>query len=445
VAALLPLNERLMMIQEIPVLDVTVSNRMRSELGDIDLLAKSIQEIGLINPITLTKDTTNGVSLVAGHRRLEALKKIGTKSLEHGVHYLWREDLATDEYRRTAVELEENIRRKQMTWSEEVLGKQRLLQIYEKIYGAPKPGQPERGVQQGLRPAGFGVRKLADMLNEAPSTTSKDLEMAALITQIPILKKESTIEDARRKLASMIVNKVIKGAEKVVITSDDIQVYNGDFKKCLSDNVHDGTVDLVYVDLPYGVDLSKMSRHQGSNLSYQDERSKVIASLNDVALHSFRILKNNRFGIFWFGFNYYTELIESMSRIGFNVNPVPFIWYKNTNSTEDPLGRYANSYDAAIVVSKGSPRFILPGQRNFISIPPETTKIHIAQQPVDLVKKFILDMTLEGNTVCDFMCGSGTSGEAALRSNRKAILVEQNTDSFNFTKSRIEHVLKSRP
>lgn len=191
------------MTEKILVDDILVDNRMRKDLGDIDQLSSSIKDNGLIQPIILTSIQENDlthVKLVAGHRRFEALKKLGITELEHGVHFLWRYDLADDEYRRTAVELEENIRRKAMTWSEEVLGKQKLLEVYQRMYGAPIPGQPSRTVQQGLKPAGFGVRKLAELLNENVSTTSQDLEMAALVDKIPILKNEPSREAARRRL-----------------------------------------------------------------------------------------------------------------------------------------------------------------------------------------------------------------------------------------------------
>lgn len=184
--------------------EVLIENRLRKDLGDIEQLAKSISDNGLIQPIILTWFPENDlkiIKLVAGHRRYTALKKLGILELQHGVHFLWREDLADDEYRRTAVELEENLRRKQMTWSEEVLGKQKLLETYQRIYGAPVPGQPGRAVQQGLKPAGFGVRKLSELLNENVSTTSQDLEMAALVSKIPILAKEPSREAAKGRLA----------------------------------------------------------------------------------------------------------------------------------------------------------------------------------------------------------------------------------------------------
>jgi len=180
---------------------IDVGSRVRKDVGDVVALANSIRENGLISPIMLTfdGDIPNGrYILVAGERRLQALKQLGITTLVEGEHFKWKKDI--DEYRRMAIELEENIRRKQFTWSEEVLGKQKLLEIYQNIYGAPSMGALTRQEAKGLKPQGFGVRKLADLLNESPSNTSDDLELAALVTKIPILAKEESKEAARRKL-----------------------------------------------------------------------------------------------------------------------------------------------------------------------------------------------------------------------------------------------------
>jgi ParB-like nuclease domain len=196
-------------METVNINDILIENRMRKDLGDVDQLSKSIQENGLIQPIVLTGQYRDfdgdKITLVAGHRRCEALKKLGFTELQHGVHFLWRNDLINDEYRRNAVELEENLRRKNMTWSEEVLGKQRLLAVYQKIYGPPTGGRPTGAVASRSyidpKNTGFGVRKLAELLNESPATTSQDLEMAALVTNIPILAKELSREAARGRLA----------------------------------------------------------------------------------------------------------------------------------------------------------------------------------------------------------------------------------------------------
>jgi ParB family chromosome partitioning protein len=57
----------------VPIANIKVGERIRKDIGDIDGLAESIADIGLLNPITIAPDGT----LLAGERRLEACKKLG--------------------------------------------------------------------------------------------------------------------------------------------------------------------------------------------------------------------------------------------------------------------------------------------------------------------------------------------------------------------------------
>jgi len=52
---------------------IKIGKRFRKDLGDIDALARSINEVGLLHPIVITPDG----ELLAGQRRLEACKKLG--------------------------------------------------------------------------------------------------------------------------------------------------------------------------------------------------------------------------------------------------------------------------------------------------------------------------------------------------------------------------------
>lgn len=58
---------------ELRVDEITVGERQRKDLGDIDGLAASIQDLGLLHPVVV--DQRN--RLVAGGRRLAAVKKLG--------------------------------------------------------------------------------------------------------------------------------------------------------------------------------------------------------------------------------------------------------------------------------------------------------------------------------------------------------------------------------
>ncbi len=52
------------------------------------------------------------------------------------------------------------------------------------------------------------------------------------------------------------------------------------------------------------------------------------------------------------------------------------------------------------------------------------SKLHSTQKPVDMFEYFILTYSNEGDTILDCTAGSGTTGDAATRCGRKAILIE---------------------
>jgi hypothetical protein len=210
--------------QKVQIEDIQILNRIRKDLGDIPGLANSIKENGLIEPIVLTHDwVDNGpilpagpiVKIIAGERRLTALKSLGLTELEHAVHYVWRSELESNDPKKkllaSSIEMEENIRRKDLSWQEQVLGKQKLLTIMQEIHGAPIVGRPSTSEKSSSQP-GFGVNKLAAMLNESAASTSQDLEMAALITKIPELQKAPTKEEAKRRLE--LAMKIALGTQK---------------------------------------------------------------------------------------------------------------------------------------------------------------------------------------------------------------------------------------
>lgn len=59
------------------IADIKVGKRLRRDLGDIDTLAASIEDIGLLNPVTVDADGR----LLAGARRLKACKRLGWKTI----------------------------------------------------------------------------------------------------------------------------------------------------------------------------------------------------------------------------------------------------------------------------------------------------------------------------------------------------------------------------
>lgn len=194
------------MSETVQVVNILTSNRIREDLGEMKVLADSIKEFGLIEPIVLAK-VDGHVELTAGGRRLTAMKQLGITDLEHGRHFIWLDESNNDPYRRKAVELEENLRRKDLSWQEQVLGKQQLLKLMQSIHG---PSTVGRGA------TGFGVRKLAAMLGEVPGGTSKDLAVADMIQAIPQLANEQSKAAAERKFG------ILKALLKITSTGKSI-------------------------------------------------------------------------------------------------------------------------------------------------------------------------------------------------------------------------------
>jgi hypothetical protein len=87
------------------IADIRVGERRREDLGDIAGLAESLKKYGLLHPIIVDEDLT----LIAGQRRLEAAKLLGWTEID--VRY--KTDLSEKEKRE--IELEENLRRKDLT------------------------------------------------------------------------------------------------------------------------------------------------------------------------------------------------------------------------------------------------------------------------------------------------------------------------------------------
>lgn len=75
--------------------------------------------------------------------------------------------------------------------------------------------------------------------------------------------------------------------------------------------------------------------------------------------------------------------------------------------------------------------------RGILEYSQDSLSLHPTQKPVALMEYLIKTYTNETETVLDFTMGSGTTGVAALRNNRKFIGIELDKDYFNIAAERI--------
>ena len=425
------------MSEFIQIKTIVDAERIRTDLGDIDGLCTSIKKYGLIQPIVLGH-LGDEVVLIAGGRRLAAMRRLyGSANLVHGQHFVWRDEVDASEDKKLrfkSMEIEENVKRKDLSWQEQVEGKRQLLSIMQTIHGVAKPGPTFKDEK------GFGTNRLAAMLGEAQSNTSRDLQLAEAMQQIPGLKNAETKAQAftQLKILGSVLSMHRAATPVDAARPQTWTLHDGDFRDFV---IPSDSVDLVWTDLPYGADLTNMSLKSSTGATFDDTLESATDLLNEVAKASFRVLRNDRFAVFCFGFAIYPALVAALENAGFNVALVPFIWCKNTKSTENPLSMYSNSYEPLLVARKGSPVFMRPGQSNVINIPVVQDRLQVVQKPVELVEKFIRDMTSEGATIVDFCAGTGTTGVAAHSLKRRSILFEKNTSMATIAKARLGALL----
>jgi ParB/RepB/Spo0J family partition protein len=160
------------------IADITMGVRQRQDLGDIAGLAKSIEELGLLQPIVVTPDR----NLVAGRRRLEAVKELQWTEVPVRV----AENL-TDALALLKAEQDENKCRKDFTPSEAVaMG--RAIEVLEKEAAKKRQqaSQTPKGekVGAGKLPTPIeGKGRTRDKVAEAVGMSGRNYEKAKAVVE----------------------------------------------------------------------------------------------------------------------------------------------------------------------------------------------------------------------------------------------------------------------
>lgn len=189
--------------------EVHIGQRVRDDYGDMESLANSIKEHGLLHPIVV--DSNN--NLIAGCRRLLACERIGMKEIEVKV----LKDISEKELR--VLELEENIRRKDLT---ELEKSKNLVELAEIKEGELKKQKEKMNCTESVHlndPHRIGDRKVAAEIG-VPAQTLRDAKQhIAAVEEFPPLEnlpKYQAIQTAKelRKAPPEAQDKILDFAQK---------------------------------------------------------------------------------------------------------------------------------------------------------------------------------------------------------------------------------------
>lgn len=154
----------------IPLASILISARIRKDTGDIRELAADLEKHGMLNPITVMDAQNGQYQLIAGLRRMEAVKSLGNADIRCTVV----SPMEADEI--VSMEISENEQRLNFTLAER-------LECAEKIKAIEQAKGRERmalGGKGGISPRMEGVPNWAHLKTKADSEHAKECVSMAL-------------------------------------------------------------------------------------------------------------------------------------------------------------------------------------------------------------------------------------------------------------------------
>lgn len=467
---------------EIPVDSVIVGDRIRTDFGDIEELARSIDDHGLIQPIVVTSDHR----LIAGERRLRAhrfLKRTVIKCV-----YLEVVDAA----HLTILEASENIIRRNFTWQEQVLA-------IDKVHSA-------KSVEYALKSESWGVRETGRLLNTAKSSIQRATYIATFLRSndpevvnsgglkeaFAVLLKRREEEVSRALVAQSLPKSpssvaTAPAAPRAPVSDEDFFTELGstgftpgiglpvDLDERpggavasapsipLTEMFHHAdsvawlrkapaeTFDAVITDWPYGINMENIQQ-AGGGMDVSATAAEHDVTSNEQ-LHAavvpliYAVLKPNSWFITWTDITQWQRNVDLCTAAGFKVQRWPLVWHK-TSVCQNMAAQYnfTKNHEIAIVCRKGTSTLLRPQSSSVWSGGNDAESKALGHpfcKPFGLWEWIYSATCVRGSAVLDPFVGCGSSVIPAIRLGLRPVGVEVNEKHYASLNVNVQNFYKS--
>ena len=411
-------------------------SRQRRKLEPDPALQASIKRVGLINPIIVTKD----YQLIAGERRWEAFKALNLPTIP----VRWVDDLNTDELK--VIELEENVKRKDLPWQDSA----RAIAELHYLYGKADPSWNQRMTAEALSiDAGYisTILLVAAHLKEPRVNKATNINEARnLIRRRKEREDETEINDMAVFARSMIVQTQPKPDESSplqgVVTPQQTQVHVLDQTGELVSPVwsraaversirqenflewaptYSGiSFNLIHCDFPYGANVfdgAGQFKPEDQEGAYSDQAADYWTLTECLVKNLDHLLSPLGHLMFWLSPK--PEVLLKTMRLfeqegpSIEFYPYPLIWHKSDNSgiVGDSQRWPRHTYEAALLAYRGRRPLIRTVADSYSG--PGDRKLHPSCKPEPMLRHFFAAL-VDGNTrFLDPTCGAASSLRAA--------------------------------
>lgn len=417
--------------------DIKIGHRHRKDLGDLDPLARSIAEIGLLHPPVVDENN----ELIVGLRRIRACELLGWKEVP--VRKLHLGDILRGE-------AEENVLRKEFTVKERVSIGQALEEREQKMAQKRreatqiKEGKPPGPVKLTEPEKGEALGKVAEKVGWSRNTYKK----AKVVVEAAESEPEK-YDDLAEKLRPGTVNSTFKELSRRREVEERLKtaiekmtnLVLGDALDELK-KLKDQSVDCVVIDPPYGVGFHPISKRWGPP---KGDDESIFDYLGEVCRELYRVMKRDSHLYCFTGWkNSYCPIYRAIMAAGFDVANC-IVWVKDQRSAgTDFTHKYAYKHEFIIFGRKGNRCLTKPRSLDVLGFDKVRDGYCSTQKPVGLLKYLIENSTVAGETVLDCFAGSGSTLVAAEELGRNWVGIEIDPELHKVAEARILGLRKDK-
>ncbi len=441
--------------------------RDRRNLGDLSSIQSSIKTIGQITPICVRRDGDE-IVLVAGERRLQSCINLGID-----VRVEFWEDLTPEKAKE--IELEENLKREDLDWRDEVRSTAALHEIYCKqnedwnvvktadrlsishpsiyikltvaknlnntllkdaqgithAYSLLQRAAERRSAQivetiaEGAQ-AAFGAGASHNEVRAEVSTTALKLEENTALEQGETLGSKEAIPanlaGAGRGEAFASMGGSQNQPPAQALTASPPPILNLSFLDWVQ-SYSGPKFNLIHCDFPFGIKFTGGYGQEEDGVKYESKEEDYWELVDALCLNTEKIASYSSHLVFWFSMTFYTETVKRLRAAGWKVHDFPYIWYKSDGQGIIP-GRneyMRRVYETALICSRGK-RPLVKMIDNTYAAPRPANSIHPSMKPEPMLRHLFSGLVDATTDVLDPTCGSASALRAAEDVGARSIL-----------------------
>lgn len=425
--------------------DIVITTDRQRKVFDpmkIQEMSNGIQAKGLLHAPVMRRQGDK-IVLVAGETRIRAIDNLwmlggqlrfnGELIPEGFIPYVTLGELT--ELEAQEAELEENIRRTDLTWQESSAALQKLHSI-----------RSARAQAEGR------IHTIADTAVEIKGRSEgsyqesvrKELIVAKHLSN-PEVAKAKTVDEAFKVLKKQEAQQQNIARAQAVGTTFTAQVHKAFNVNCLEwmAGCDPESFDVILTDPPYGMGADTFGDGGDGRLTnnehhYKDDIDTWRTLMAAWCPLSYRVAKPQAHAYVFCDIDNFHELKGMMQKAGWYVFRTPFVCTKpGSGRVPLPFEGPRRQYEILLYAIKGK-KPITAIYPDVLSSTADANMTHGAQKPVELFEQLLLRSVRPGDMVLDSFAGSGTIIPAAHRFKCKAVALELNQEYFAMVLKRME-------